>query len=643
MGGYSKKNANSISINFNGVTYRGFKGQSIAALLFSCGIRGLRNCKNGEERGVFCGMGVCYDCTVSINGINGKRACIEPAIDGLDVKSLNYKTPNNSTPPKISEHKLEAEKKYDIAIVGSGPAGLMTAITLIGKGLKVVIIDERASLGGQYFKQISTSRDFENKKFYDNQYKKGEELIEKLKNSEIEIRLNNTVVAAEKISPDAINISLLVGELVEIISVKRLVVCTGAYEIARPFPGWTSTSVITTGAAQSFLRSYRINAGNEIVIAGNGPLNFQLASELIDNGAKVNIGITAGVETDVVSPAFLDGMNRMDFNIVPSKFTAETFNRCSYDKMQDLPNGQKQKAGEIKNEKPIAVLFEGVDTDVYSPKQKHQLEKDVYDELNELIKEDFAYLHVGQWGKGGFGEDRKNIGVLIKSFLKAFANITNPPALVLKTNGANFSILDRHEIRKKIQQVKDMFIGVDLPNIYLIHGDFTIDEMSTLYNHPKIGAFITCTHGEGFGRPMLEASCCDLPVIASRWSGHLDFLTDSESMLIDGFIKEVPKSVLWENIIVEPSKWFDVNEADVVRKVRTFHKKRKLIQKKAARLGKRNRREFSLHAMRNEFNKIIDEVLKNIPQSVSLKLPKLKKSNTSQPQKLKLPKLKKVT
>ena len=287
MGGYSKKNANSISINFNGVTYRGFKGQSIASLLFSCGIRGLRNCKNGEERGVFCGMGVCYDCTVSINGINGKRACIEPAIDGLDVKSLNYKTPNNSTPPKISEHKLEAEKKYDIAIVGSGPAGLMTAITLIGKGLKVVIIDERASLGGQYFKQISTSRDFENKKFYDNQYKKGKELIEKLKNSEIEIRLNNTVVAAEKISPDAINISLLVGELVEIISVKRLVVCTGAYEIARPFPGWTSTSVITTGAAQSFLRSYRINAGNEIVIAGNGPLNFQLASELIDNGAKV--------------------------------------------------------------------------------------------------------------------------------------------------------------------------------------------------------------------------------------------------------------------------------------------------------------------------------------------------------------------
>ena len=362
-------------------------------------------------------------------------------------------------------------------------------------------------------------------------------------------------------------------------------------------------------------------------------------------GAKVNIGITAGVETDVVSPVFLEGMNRMNFNIVPSKFTAETFNRCTYDKMEDQPNGQKAKVGEIKNEKPISVLFEGVDTDVYYPKQKHQLEKDVYDELNELIKEDYAYLHVGQWCTGGFGDDRKYIGMLIKSFLKAFANIHNPPALILKTNGANFSLLDREQTKNKIQEIKDMFTGVDLPNIYLIHGDFTIEEMSTLYNHPKVSAFITCTHGEGFGRPMLEASCCDLPVIATKWSGHLDFLTDSESLLIDGFLKEVPKSALWDPIIVEPSKWFDVNEADVVRKIRTFHKKRKLIQKKASRLGKRNRREFSLKAMSIKFNEIIDDVLKKVPQAVSLNLPKLKKvgGKTPQPAKIKLPKLKKVT
>ena len=373
-------------------------------------------------------------------------------------------------------------------------------------------------------------------------------------------------------------------------------------------------------------------------------IDIRIPNEFMDGG-KVNIGITAGVETNVVSPEFLAGMNKMSLNIVPSKFTAETFNKTTYDKMEDKPDGQKEKVGEIKNEKPIAVLFEGVDTDAYCPKQKHELDKGLRNELDKLIKEDFAYLHVGQWGQQGFGEDRKNIGVLIKSFLKAFSNIPNPPALVLKTNGANFSVLDKADIKKRIQHVKDMFEGVDLPNIYLIHGDLTIEEMSTLYNHPKIAAFITCTHGEGFGRPMLEATCCDLPVIAPKWSGHMDFLTDAESMLIDGFLKPVPKSTLWKPIIVEPSKWFDVNEADVVRKIRTFHKKRKLIQKKATRLGKANRRKFSLTAMAIEFNKIIDQALQSVPQPVSLKLPKLKKvgGESSKPAIIKLPKLKKVT
>ena len=235
---------------------------------------------------------------------------------------------------------------------------------------------------------------------------------------------------------------------------------------------------------------------------------------------------------------------------------------------------------------------------------------------------------------------------MIKNFLKAFSNHPNPPALVLKINGANFSILDRYDVVKNINKIKDEFSQVDLkPNIYLIHGDLTIEEMSILYNHLKIKAFLTCTHGEGYGRPMAEATCCDLPVIASKWSGHMDFLTDKESLLISGFVKEVPKSMIWKPIIVEPSKWFNVNEADVVRKLRIFHKKYKLISKKVKRLGKKNRREFSLKAMAEEFNKILDEVLTTMPSSVSLKLPKLKKvgSKEDKPATIKLPKLKKIT
>ena len=374
-------------------------------------------------------------------------------------------------------------------------------------------------------------------------------------------------------------------------------------------------------------------------------IDIRIPNEFAD-GAKFNIGITAGVETDVVSPEFLAGMNKMDLNIVPSDFTARTFQKCTYDQMEDLPNGQKQKVGEISLQKPIKVLFEGVDTDVYYPREKYEMKSDFTDELDELIKEDFAYLHVGQWTKGNYGEDRKNIPLMINTFLKAFSNHSNPPALVLKVNGANFSILDKHEVVENINIIKDKFSQVDsIPNIYLVHGDLTIEEMSILYNHSKVKAFLTCTHGEGYGRPMAEATCCDLPVIASKWSGHLDFLSDKESLLINGFLKEIPKSMIWKPIIVEPSKWFNVNEADVVRKLRMFHKKHKLITKKAQRLGKKNRREKSLKAMAIEFNKILDDVLKKIPSQVGLKLPKLKKvgNKDDKPATIKLPKLKKVT
>jgi thioredoxin reductase len=163
----------------------------------------------------------------------------------------------------------------------------MAAKTLIGNGLKVVIIDERLGLGGQYFKQLAKSHSFENKSLNDYQYRRGSELIKQVQNSDTEVKLGSTVIASEKVSNNHLNISLLKNEVMELINAKRIIFCTGAYEIARPFPGWTSPNIITTGAAQSLLRSYRLNAGKEIVIAGNGPLNFQLAAELIDNGAKL--------------------------------------------------------------------------------------------------------------------------------------------------------------------------------------------------------------------------------------------------------------------------------------------------------------------------------------------------------------------
>ncbi len=376
-------------------------------------------------------------------------------------------------------------------------------------------------------------------------------------------------------------------------------------------------------------------------------IDIRIPNEFAQVG-KYNLGITAGVETDIVSPEFIEGCNKMNLNIVPSKFTAKTFTGTVYDKTDDR-NGQKVKLGEHKLTKPISVLGEGVDIDVYKPFDlKDVKSKFVYD-LDELLKkENFVYLHVGLWGKGGYGEDRKNISLMIKTFLEAFTNVPKDkmPALLLKTNGSGFSIMDKHETTKKIKGIMEQFGDFQIPNVYLIHGDLTIKQMAMLYNHSKVKAFLTCTHGEGFGRPMLEASCCDLPVIAPNWSGHMDFLNPSEALIIQGKLKEVPKSNVWHPIVVEQSKWYDVNEDDVKRKLRLLHKNHSSILKKAKRLGKKNRKDFSLEKMANDFSKIIDDIIANVPKQVSLKLPKLKKvgdsNESSTPKKLNLPKLKKI-
>ena len=387
----------------------------------------------------------------------------------------------------------------------------------------------------------------------------------------------------------------------------------------------------------SFISSGNIKVQPDVYIDIRIPNEFQ-------NPGKFNIGVTAGVETDVVSAEFLVGCNKMNLIIVPSNFTAETFKRCHYDKNQEV-DGEQQKVGQVELERPIEVLFEGVDTDIYRPLNSSEIKSDFTDELNNLLKEDFVYLHVGQLTRGKYGEDRKNIPLMLKCFLQAFTNNPNSPALLLKINGANFSVLDRKETVARIDEIKNKFSEADIiPNVYLLHGDLTIKEMAMLYNNPKIKGFVSCTHGEGFGRPLLEASCCGLPVIASKWSGQMDFLNDKESLMINGHLGEIPDSQVWEPIVVKPGQWYNVNEADVIRKFRMFHKKFRIINKKGKRLGRTNHRKFSLTNMAKKFNSILDEVLKTIPNPVALNLPKLKKVKDDKSQTtIKLPKLKKVT
>jgi len=349
---------------------------------------------------------------------------------------------------------------------------------------------------------------------------------------------------------------------------------------------------------------------------------------------KYNIGITAGIETTACPQDWIDGLNRMDLNIVPSNFSKESLEKTVYDR---IDNNTKKVLGSIKNEKPMEVLFEGADTSIY--KKPKKISKDLKKEFQQ-IDESFLYLYVGHWLSGSMGNDRKDTGMLVKLFLETFKDMKKKPALLMKTNSADFSILDREEQLKKIRGIKNDVKG-DLPNVYLLHGDLTDVEMNELYNHPRVKAHISLTHGEGFGRPLLEASLSEKPVIASDWSGHKDFLPNDKALMLPGSLTKVPSEAFPENIYVEGSQWFSVNypvASDVVKDVYNNYKKYTPLAKK---LSFENRNKFSLNAMTKEFEKILDKYLPEFQQQVDLKLPQLKSTTPKSTSNIKLPTLKK--
>jgi glycosyltransferase involved in cell wall biosynthesis len=333
---------------------------------------------------------------------------------------------------------------------------------------------------------------------------------------------------------------------------------------------------------------------------------------------KYNIGITAGIETTVCDPSWLEGINRMNLTLVSSNHAKQVFEQSTFEKR----NQQTQQVeAVIKLEKPVEVLFEGVDLNKYFHISDSELEETDLVLSLDKIKEDFCFLFVGHWLQGQIGEDRKNVGYMLKAFLETFKNKKIAPALILKTSQVTNSIMDRDEILKKIDAVKQTVKG-DLPNIYLIHGDLEDKDINDLYNHGKVKAMVSLTKGEGFGRPLLEFSLSKKPIIASNWSGHLDFLNLEFTVLVGGSLTPVHQSAQSQNMILAESQWFTPNDAsvaDAFKNVYNDYKKYFELAKRQAHHAKTN---FSFDEMAKVLNNIFET---KIPKQVELKLPKLKK------------------
>jgi len=371
-----------------------------------------------------------------------------------------------------------------------------------------------------------------------------------------------------------------------------------------------------------FLQPYLLPVGNQLPKQPEIWAQITVPNEFQPIG-KFNIGFTAGMETTVCDASWIEGLNRMNINLVSSEHSKNTFINSKFEKRDQRTN---QTIGNIELQKPVEVLFEGADLETYLPKKS---EFDL-----SMVEEDFAYLFVGHWMQGNLGEDRKNVGMLIKTFLETFKNKKKTPALILKASSAGASYMDRENILNKIDQIRNTVTATKLPNIYLIHGEFTNDEINKIYNHKKVKAMISLTKGEGFGRPLLEFSLTKKPIIASNWSGHLDFLNPEFTTLISGELKNVDRSAAVKNMILEEGQWFTTNYGEVAYYLKDMFEDYKPYKEKAVRQAYKSKTEFSFGAMKIKLDNLLTNCLPEFPKEVKLELPKLKK--------LELPKLKKL-
>ena len=327
---------------------------------------------------------------------------------------------------------------------------------------------------------------------------------------------------------------------------------------------------------------------------------------------KYNIGVTAGVETTIAPKEFIDGCNQMDLILVPSNFTKQVLEKTSFTET-DRKTGQKIR--DIQVQVPIEVLFEGVDTSIF---------KSVKTDFLKNVDTDFNFLYVGHWLGGDLGHDRKDTGMMIKTFCTVFKNLPKDkqPGLILKTSHAGFSVGEREDIANRINTITKEF-GDKCPSIHLIWGDLLEPELNELYNDDKVKAMISFTKGEGYGRPLAEFATTGKPVIVSNWSGYTDFLPADNTIYLEGELKNVHQSAQ-NQFLLKESKWFYVDYTKAAQVIFDVHKNYNSYLKKSKGLSNNINTKFSLEKMTEVFKKLVDKYIK-VQQKVELVLPQIKK------------------
>tara|TARA_B100001063_G_C16758316_1_gene554430 strand:+ start:551 stop:1759 length:1209 start_codon:yes stop_codon:yes gene_type:complete len=323
-------------------------------------------------------------------------------------------------------------------------------------------------------------------------------------------------------------------------------------------------------------------------------IHIQLPNEWNTTFANKNIGVSAYVETDICSKTWIDKTLSMDLVVVPSIFTKDV-----------ILNSSSNISQREHLDKKVKVVAE------YYHVNFDKEEKSECLNLNSLlsgINTGFNYLSVGQLTSESEVCDRKNLIETLRYFCNHFKD-NKDVGLILKTSIGRSTTHDKDKTKDIFSNIIKQIKGnSEYPKVYIMHGDLAIDELYTLYSHDKVNCYLTLTKGEGYGLPLLESARCGLPVIATNWSGHLDFL-GKDFLEVDYDLVPIPDEKIDNNIFVKNSKWAKVKKDSVIKQLEYSHKNHNKIKEKSKELSRKIIEKFCKEKVVKKYDKIFKEYI----------------------------------
>lgn len=352
---------------------------------------------------------------------------------------------------------------------------------------------------------------------------------------------------------------------------------------------WGFTSWIVDSEAEEGLFGRIINktVGNPSEMHFDISIQVQLPDEWDATLASKNIGVTALVETDICNLEWIKNINEMDHVIVPSTFTKNVI---------------IDTAQFIKPQTPISVVPEWFNQNIFDDKLLKTINLD--ERYSFDTKKNF--LIIGTLTSQNIEDDRKNLVNTISWAIEAFKDRPDV-GIIAKVCVGKATAEDKAITLEFINNVIKRFRKGSFPRVHLIHGQMTNSEIAALYSLNSIVGYISATRGEGFGLPIIDAAAAGIPVVATNWSGHLDFL-DKKFLKVDYKLVKISDSRVDGRIFIQNASWADPQKQSFQENLHKLLSNQETYFRKSQELKKKVRRKFSKKSITQIYDKILQEI-----------------------------------